>query len=92
MLLSNRQKQTLELLLQAKADKEIAEEMGIAPRTVKAHLQSMYKKFGIDQANGGQFPRIRLVVLAHAIRESLGVNCIHCAKADSVPAGFAGAC
>ena len=94
MFLSRREKQTLELLLRAYPDKEIANTLGVATRTVKQNLQSMYKKFNIDRVGnaGGCFPRIRLAVLAHEARESLGIECAHCLKADSVPATSVGAC
>ena len=42
---SPRQAQVAELLLQGRQDKQIASELGIAARTVRAHLGELFDRF-----------------------------------------------
>ncbi len=57
-----REKQVLEMLVEGRSNKEIANPLGIEERTVKAHVAKLMRKFGVQN-------RIRLSV--HAINHSL---------------------
>lgn len=46
--LTAREQEILRLLSQAKANKEIAREIGLSPETVKFHLQRIYAKLGVS--------------------------------------------
>jgi DNA-binding CsgD family transcriptional regulator len=46
-MLSRRQNQVCERLLQGKTDKEIAQELAISEETVAYHLRRVYTKFGV---------------------------------------------
>jgi two-component system, NarL family, response regulator YdfI len=48
LILSEKERQVLQAIAQGFRSKEIAAEMGIAERTVKAHLTSLYNKLGVD--------------------------------------------
>jgi DNA-binding NarL/FixJ family response regulator len=56
-----RQRQVAELLLQGCTNKDIANDLGIAERTVKAHMAKMFLWFGIGNRSG--IKRVRLAVL-----------------------------
>ncbi len=45
--LSPRERQTLDLLLEGLADKEIAERLGISPHTVNQYIKSIFRRFGV---------------------------------------------
>jgi len=45
--LSARERQTLELLLEGRADKEIAQQLGISRHTVNQYNKSIYAKLGV---------------------------------------------
>ena len=45
--ITNRQRQVVELLAAGCSNEEIAERLGIAPRTAKAHCDSLRKKLGV---------------------------------------------
>ena len=47
-LLTQRELQTTELVLQSKTNKEIAKELSITERTVKAHLHNIFEKFAVN--------------------------------------------
>jgi two-component system, NarL family, response regulator YdfI len=47
-LLSDKEKRILQFVAHGYRSKEISREMGIAERTVKAHLTSIYNKLGVD--------------------------------------------
>lgn len=61
--LSNREVACINLLLQAYKMHEIAEQLGIAVRTVKAIFNKVYMKFGID--NKKFFSCVRLIYLLY---------------------------
>jgi DNA-binding CsgD family transcriptional regulator len=44
---TNRQRQVVELLAAGCSNEEIAERLGISPRTAKAHCDSLRKKLGV---------------------------------------------
>jgi len=46
--LTERELEVLQLAAKGERNKEIAYKLGITERTVKAHLQSIYQKFGVD--------------------------------------------
>jgi len=46
--LTERELEVLQALARGERNKEIAYNLGITERTVKAHLQSIYQKFGVD--------------------------------------------
>ena len=46
--LTERELEVLQSAARGERNKEIAYKLGIAERTVKAHLQSIYQKFGVD--------------------------------------------
>jgi NarL family two-component system response regulator YdfI len=46
--LTERELEVLQALSRGERNKEIAYKLGITERTVKAHLQSIYQKFGVD--------------------------------------------
>ena len=45
--LTNREKEVLSLLMKGCSNRQIAEQIQTAERTVKAHLSSVFKKFGV---------------------------------------------
>jgi two-component system, NarL family, response regulator YdfI len=47
-ILTERELEVLQLASHGERNKEIAFKLGITERTVKAHLQSVYQKFGVD--------------------------------------------
>jgi DNA-binding CsgD family transcriptional regulator len=51
-ILSNREKQVVELIVQAKLNKEIAHEMQISEGTVKEYLYRIYRKVGATNRTG----------------------------------------
>jgi len=46
--LTDRELEVLQLAAKGERNKEMAYKLGITERTVKAHLQSIYQKFGVD--------------------------------------------
>ena len=46
--LTEREMEVLQLAAKGERNKEMAYKLGITERTVKAHLQSIYQKFGVD--------------------------------------------
>ena len=59
--LSPREKQVLDLLLQGCDNAEIASEMNIARRTVKAHFNRLFLRFGIT----GGVKRVKLATMLY---------------------------
>jgi len=55
-----RERQVLELILRARSNREIASELGIEERTVRAHLARLMRKAGVDY-------RIKLSMSAHGM-------------------------
>jgi DNA-binding NarL/FixJ family response regulator len=45
--LTDREREILELLRRGQANKEIAVELGITVKTVKAHLTNLFQKIGV---------------------------------------------
>jgi len=59
--LSAREQQIVALLLDACDNDEIAKELGMARRTVKAHFNRLYLRYGINDG----IKRVRLAVLMY---------------------------
>ncbi len=55
-----RQEQVIELLLQGCSNKEIGNRLGMAERTVKAHMNRLFLKYQINDPN--KIKRVELAV------------------------------
>jgi DNA-binding CsgD family transcriptional regulator len=62
--LSPRQRQIVRLASEGLADKEIASRLGIAARTVRQHLQLVFRRTGVSTRNGLLFHFFNLVLKA----------------------------
>lgn len=62
-VLTARRRQTLELLLRGRSEKEIAAELGLSPHTVHEHVGRLYRHFGV---------RSRAELLARFVARSAG--------------------
>jgi DNA-binding NarL/FixJ family response regulator len=71
--LTDRERQVLELILRARSNREIAEELGIEERTVKAHVGRLMRKTGSDN-------RIELSI--RALSRSLVPNALNSRKSE----------
>lgn len=71
--LTDRERQVLELILRARSNREIAEELGIEERTVKAHVGRLMRKTGADN-------RIELSI--RALSRSLVPNPLNSRKSE----------
>lgn len=54
-----RENKVLELLMQGKADSQIAQELGISPRTVQLHIANLFRKFGVKSGVRAVMPTSR---------------------------------
>lgn len=61
MMLGPREIEIAKLLLQAYSNEEIAQELKMARRTVKAHFNRLFLKFGIE----GGIKRVKLATLLY---------------------------
>jgi DNA-binding CsgD family transcriptional regulator len=61
VLLSDREQQVVDLLLQGCENEDIAKELGIAKRTVKAHFNRMFLRFAIT----GGVKRVKLATFLY---------------------------
>jgi ATP/maltotriose-dependent transcriptional regulator MalT len=69
--LTARQRQVVELIAQGLSNEEIANQLGIAPRTVKAHSDVLRQKLGVSRRR--QIPvAYRLLTGADPLSKSLG--------------------
>jgi DNA-binding NarL/FixJ family response regulator len=68
--LSAREQQITDLLLQGCDNREIATQLKIAPRTVKAHFNRMFLRFGIS----GGIKRVKLATLIYRRQQGLEAN------------------
>ena len=59
--IETREQQLCTLLLECRSNREIATELGIAPRTVKAHLNRMFTRYGITDG----VKRVKLAVMLY---------------------------
>ena len=59
--LGPRERQIVELLLQGCVNAEIARELNMAPRTVKAHFNKLYLRFGISDG----IKRVKLATMMY---------------------------
>jgi DNA-binding NarL/FixJ family response regulator len=62
-----RDREILDLLVQGCSNEDIAKELGIAARTVKSHLRTLYMRFGIE--GEGQRVRLALAVSSPVVTE-----------------------
>lgn len=65
---SPREKQVIDLLLQGCDNAEIAKELNMARRTVKAHFNRMFMRFAID----GGIKRVKLAVMMYREQKAMG--------------------
>jgi len=72
--LTAREHQVLDLILHARSNREIAQQLGIEERTVKAHVGRLMRKAGVDN---------RIELSMHAINLSLGGGSETSGKAKS---------
>jgi DNA-binding NarL/FixJ family response regulator len=68
--LGPREQQVTELLLQGCGNAEIARELKMAPRTVKAHFNRLFLRFGISDG----IRRVKLATLLYRMRVSEPTN------------------
>lgn len=60
-ILSEREKEVLQLVADGLANKQIAARLGISERTVKAHLGNIFKEIGVaDRTSAALWARDRL--------------------------------
>ena len=59
--IETREQQLCALLLECRSNREIATALGIAPRTVKAHLNRMFTRYGITDG----VKRVKLAVMLY---------------------------
>jgi DNA-binding NarL/FixJ family response regulator len=67
MTLTPREKQVIDLLLEACGPTEMAKQLGITLNTVKHHMDSIYKKYGLYEFKGHK--RIKLAVMVYWERQ-----------------------
>lgn len=67
-MLSDREREVLDLAAQAMPNKKIAVVLGLAPETVKWHLKNIYAKLGVS-GRGGAAARLRDLADAYRARE-----------------------
>lgn len=63
LVLTRRELEVLQLLAMGLSNKEIAYRLVLSPRTVKAHLRSIYRKFGVRNRTSAAVKAI----LSHAV-------------------------
>ncbi len=61
--LTRREIEVLQLLAEGLSNKAIADRLIVSPRTVKAHLRSVYRKFGVQNRTSAAVK----AVLSHAV-------------------------
>ena len=78
--LGGRERQVVDLLLQGCDNSEIAEELNMAVRTVKAHFNRLFLRFGIT----GGIKRVKLAILLYRRQECQKKNSMETASPLSV--------
>src|SRR5438045_7508799 len=78
--LGPREKQIVELILQGCDNAEIASQLKMARRTVKAHFNRLFLRFGIT----GGIKRVKLATLLYRRQSCLGTNVMATASPVSV--------
>jgi DNA-binding NarL/FixJ family response regulator len=68
--ITERERRILRLLLEACDNKEIAKQLNMSDRTVKAHFRRLFVKFGIDCG----VKRVKLAVLMYRERSTYGLD------------------
>jgi len=64
--LTSRERQVMELILKARSNREIARQLGIEERTVRAHLARLMRKAGVDNRI-----KLSMSVLGRAIQQEM---------------------
>lgn len=72
--LTAREYQVLELIMRARSNREIASELGIEERTVRAHLARLMRKAGVDNRIKLSMSARRLFKLPHKSADRAGVG------------------
>ena len=72
--LTAREKQVLELILQARSNREIARQLGIEERTVKAHVGRLMRKTGADNRIELTMRALNQPLVAHTHPDASGHN------------------
>ena len=77
LLITDRQRQVIELIAQGLSNEELSVELGISPRTAKAHCDALRQKLGV--------PRRRQIPLAYRLLtgEDPLARSLELAKADN---------
>ena len=75
--LTLRERQVLELIMTARSNREIAEELGIEERTVKAYVARLMRKTGADNRIKLSMSAINLSLLPEAEEEEAGTEHVH---------------
>jgi DNA-binding NarL/FixJ family response regulator len=78
--LGPREKQIVELLLQGCDNAEIARQLNMARRTVKAHFNRLFLRFGIT----GGIKRVKLATLLYRRQSCLQLNAMEAASQVNV--------
>ncbi|MEO6716478.1 MAG: helix-turn-helix transcriptional regulator [Novosphingobium sp.] len=80
-LLTEKQRQTLELLIKHKTSKQISRELGISPHTVDQRIESAKRKFGVNSRGelAQAFRRLQLLY------ERMTYEEIHIAESEPPP-------
>ena len=63
--LTPRELEVLQLLAQGLSNKAIADKLFMSPRTVQAHLRSVYRKFGVSSRTSAAVKAVLLCVVSH---------------------------
>jgi DNA-binding NarL/FixJ family response regulator len=61
IILGRREQQVADLILTGASNADVAQELGMAVRTVKAHLNKTYMRYGITTGS----KRVKLVAILH---------------------------
>jgi DNA-binding NarL/FixJ family response regulator len=70
--LTARERQVLELIMMARSNREIASQLGIEERTVRAHLGRLMRKAGVDNRIKLSMSALSLLPLPHEIAGKMG--------------------
>ncbi len=77
LAITSRQRQVIELIAQGLSNEEISQELGISPRTVKAHCDVLRQKLGVPRRRQNPLA-YRLLTGDDPLAKSLGL-----ARADN---------
>lgn len=63
--LTPREREVLRLVADGRSNHAICSELYVAPKTLERHMQHIYLKLGLDQAEGGVHRRVAAVLAWH---------------------------